>query len=96
MTWPGAPRWEADNLLSYGTAMRTVCHRCWASLVESFSGMSTALLIAIFHSLRFEIPPTWRAKPPYLYPLGTRWPSYSSRRATMKVLEPTSKRENYV
>jgi hypothetical protein len=29
--------------------------------------------------LRFETPPTWRARPPYLYPSGTGWSSYNTR-----------------
>jgi hypothetical protein len=29
--------------------------------------------------LRFETPPTWRARYPYLYPPGTGWHSYSPR-----------------
>jgi hypothetical protein len=31
-----------------------------------------------FNCLRFETPPTWRARSPYLYPPGTGWPSYST------------------
>jgi hypothetical protein len=31
----------------------------------------------IFYWLRFEIPPTWRARSPYLYPPGTWWPGYT-------------------
>jgi hypothetical protein len=30
-----------------------------------------------FNSLRFEIPPTWKARSPYLYPPGNVWPSYT-------------------
>jgi hypothetical protein len=29
--------------------------------------------------LRFETPPTWRARSPYLYRPGTGWPSYNRR-----------------
>jgi hypothetical protein len=55
-----------------------------------------------FYCLRFKTPPTWRARSLYLYPLGTGWPSYSSRhcapfslphttcRATVEVFDPAS------
>jgi hypothetical protein len=58
----------------------------------------------IFYCLRFETPPTWRARSPYLYPPGKRWPSYTPRhwvpfssppttcRATVEVFEPDSTR----
>jgi hypothetical protein len=54
----------------------------------------------IFYFLRFETPPTWRARSPYLHPPGTRWPSYTprhwvtfsspptTRRATVEVFDP--------
>jgi hypothetical protein len=57
-----------------------------------------------FYQLRFEIPLTWRARSPYLYPLGRRWSSYTprhwipfsspptARRATVEVFEPASTR----
>jgi hypothetical protein len=31
----------------------------------------------IFYCLKFETPPTWRARSPYLYSSGTGWPSYT-------------------
>jgi hypothetical protein len=34
----------------------------------SFSSPSPVRLMTIFYSLRFQTPPTWRAKSPYLYP----------------------------
>jgi hypothetical protein len=36
-------------------------------------------LMTIFYCLRFETPPTWRARSPYLYPPGTGEPSYAPR-----------------
>jgi hypothetical protein len=57
-----------------------------------------------FYCLRFEIPSTWRAWSPYLYPPGTGWPSYTPRhwvpfssppttcRVTMKLFDPASTR----
>jgi hypothetical protein len=61
-------------------------------------------LVTIFYCLKLETPPTWRARPPYLYPPGTGWPSCShrhwvpfslppTRRATMEVFDPASTRE---
>jgi hypothetical protein len=59
-------------------------------------------LTTILHRHRFQTP--WRARPFYLYPPGTGWPSYTprhwdpfsspptTRRATVEVFEPTSKR----
>jgi hypothetical protein len=77
---------------------------CWSSPAPTFLGPSPAGLVAIFYCLRFETPPTWRARSPYLYLPGTGWPSYTprhwvpfsspttTRRATMEVFEPASTR----
>jgi hypothetical protein len=35
--------------------------------------------ITTFYCLRFETPPTWRARSPYLYHPGTGWPSYTPK-----------------
>jgi hypothetical protein len=37
------------------------------SPAQSYSGRSPVGLMTIFHCLRFETPPTWRARSPYLY-----------------------------
>jgi hypothetical protein len=50
-----------------------------ASPAQSFLGPSPAGLVTISYCLRFETPPTWRARSPYLYPPGTGWPSYTPR-----------------
>jgi hypothetical protein len=52
---------------------------CWASPAQSFLSLNPAGLVTIFYSLRFETPPTWRARSPSLYPPGTGWPSYTAR-----------------
>jgi hypothetical protein len=44
---------------------------CWPSPALSFSGPSPAGFVTIFYCLRFETPPTWRIRSPYLYPQGT-------------------------
>jgi hypothetical protein len=41
---------------------------CWSSPAQSFSGSSPLGLATIFYCLRFETPPTWRARLLYLYP----------------------------
>jgi hypothetical protein len=54
-----------------------------------------------------RLPPTWRARSPYLYPQGTRWPSYTprhwlpfssphmTRRTTVEVFKPASTRGDW-
>jgi hypothetical protein len=61
-----------------------------------------------FYCLRFETPPTWRARSLYLYPPGTVWPSYTPRHwvpfssppttcsARVGIFEPTSTRASTV
>jgi hypothetical protein len=44
---------------------------CWSSPAQSFSVPSSMELMTIFYGLRFETPPTWRARSLYLYPPGT-------------------------
>jgi hypothetical protein len=51
---------------------------CWFSPAQWFSRPSPAGLV-IFYCLRFETPPTRRARFPYLYSPGTWWPSYTPR-----------------
>jgi hypothetical protein len=58
----------------------------------------------IFYPLRFETPPTLRARFPYLYPPGTGWPGYNprhwvpfsssstTRRARVEIFESASAR----
>jgi hypothetical protein len=92
----GRPLWPEDRSVAYNC--------CWSSPAQSFSGPSSTGLITMFYCLRFETPPNWRARFPYLYALGTGWPSYTSRqwvpfssppttrRATVELFEPASKR----
>jgi hypothetical protein len=58
--------------------------------------------MTIFYRLRFETPPTWRARSLYLHPPGTGWSSYiprhwvpfssplTTRRVTAEVFDPAS------
>jgi hypothetical protein len=39
-----------------------------------------------------RLPPTWRARSPYLYPLGTGWPSYTPRHWVSLSSLPTTRR----
>jgi hypothetical protein len=50
---------------------------CWVSPAQPFSGTGRAGLMTILYCLRFETPPTWKARFPYLYPPGTGWPIYT-------------------
>jgi hypothetical protein len=59
--------------------MYLVYNCCWSSTAQSFSGLSPAGLMTTFYCIRFETPPTWRARSPYLFPSGRWWPSYTPR-----------------
>jgi hypothetical protein len=98
--------WFADVGRSLWWEDRSVVYNCcWSSPAQSFPGPSHTGVMTIFYCLRFEIPPTWRARSPYLYPPGTGWPNYALRhwvhfsspptnhRATVEVLEPASTRD---
>jgi hypothetical protein len=65
----GRPLWRGDGPVVYNC--------CWPSPALSFSGASPTGFMAIFCCLRFETPPNWRARSPYIYPSGTRWASYT-------------------
>jgi hypothetical protein len=65
---------------------------CWSSPAQSFSGPNPAGLMTIFYCLKFETPPTWRARSPYLYPPGTEWPGYNPRHWVPFWSTPTTRR----
>jgi hypothetical protein len=54
--------------------MSVVYNCCWSSPAQSFSYPSHAGLTTTFYCLRFETPPTWRARSPYLYLPGQSGP----------------------
>jgi hypothetical protein len=68
-------------------------------------GSESCGTLPTFYSLRFETPPTCRARSPYLYSPGTGWPSHNprhwvpfsspptTRRATVEVFESASTRD---
>jgi hypothetical protein len=113
-SWCQAPIWglrpdfyycqTVAGLLMWALSLtrERVCRLQLLLTEQSFLGPSPAGLVTIFYCLRFETPPTWRARSPCLYPLGTRWPSYTprhwvpfswpptTRRAMVEVFEPAS------
>jgi hypothetical protein len=74
----GGPLWLEDGSVVYNC--------CWPSPAQSFSSPSPAT----FYCLRFETPPTWRTRSPYLYPPGTGWPSYTPRHRVHFSSPPTT------
>jgi hypothetical protein len=76
--------WREDGSVVYNS--------CWASPAQSLSGPSHARLITTFYYLRFETPQTWRARSPYLYPPGRRWPGYTPRHWVPFSFPPTTRR----
>jgi hypothetical protein len=50
------PLWWEDVIVVYNC--------CWPSPAQSFSDLGSAGLVTIFYWLKFEIPPTWRARFP--------------------------------
>jgi hypothetical protein len=46
---------------------------------EVILGSESSGFMTTFYYLRFETPPTWRARSPYLYPTETGWSSYTPR-----------------
>jgi hypothetical protein len=70
----------------------TIYNCCWSTPTQSFLGTSSAGLMTIFYCLRFETPPTWRTRSPYLYPPGTVWPGYTPRHWVPISSPPTTRR----
>jgi hypothetical protein len=61
-----------------GYSSRSVDYNCcWSSPVQSFSGPNPVGLMTIFYYLRFETPPIWSVKRPYLYTIGRGWLIYT-------------------
>jgi hypothetical protein len=60
--------------------------------VLSLSGPSPAGIVAMFYCLRFETPPTWRARSPYLYPPGRGCSGYTPRHRVPFSSPPTTSR----
>jgi hypothetical protein len=62
------------------------------SPAKSFSDPTPARLMTIFYCLKFEAPPTWRARSPYLCSPGTEWPSYIPRHWVPFSSSPTTRK----
>jgi hypothetical protein len=82
--------WCAMPSLTRGRVCSIQFH--WPSSAQLFSGPSPALLMTIFYCLRFENPPTRRARSPSLHPLGTGCPSYTPRHWVLFSSPPTTHR----
>jgi hypothetical protein len=59
---------------------------------QSFSSPSPPGIMTTFYCLRFNTPPTWKARSPYLYPPGTGWPSYTPTHQVPFLSPPTTHR----
>jgi hypothetical protein len=91
-------------LLMWGALSDEINGLPFTIAAQSFLGPSPTGIVTILYCLRFEIPPTWRARSPYLYLPGTGWRSYTprywvpfsssstTRRAMVEVFEPASTR----
>jgi hypothetical protein len=62
--------------LTRGRVCNLLYNSFWALPEQSLLGRSPAEFTAIF-TVSSGPPPTWRARFPYLYPPGIRWPSYT-------------------
>jgi hypothetical protein len=100
------------NACGYSLYVTMSLTRGWGCRLQLLLVIASAVILGsksrgthdIFYCLRFEIPPTWRARSPYLCPPETGWPSYTlrhwvpfssprrTRRATVEVFEPASTR----
>jgi hypothetical protein len=66
----GCPLWREDGSVIYCTIASGPCQRNHFG-VEVPQNSDHILLSHL------KLPPTWRARSLYLYPPGTRWPSYT-------------------
>jgi hypothetical protein len=65
------PLWQEDGSVIYNC--------CWFSPAQAFSGQSPMGPMTTFYYLKFETPPTWMARSPYLYSPGLEWPGNTPR-----------------
>jgi hypothetical protein len=107
--WCKTPFGTQDQILVNVRELRSFF--MWGALSDERTGLSfttAAVLISRDHILLYQIrdSPTLRARSPYLYPPGTRWPSYTprhwvpfsspptTRKATVEVFESVSTRSS--
>jgi hypothetical protein len=62
--------------LTRGQVYNLLYNSFWA-LQSSHSWVEVSQNSRPYFTVSSETPPTWRARFPYLYPPGTRWPSYT-------------------
>jgi hypothetical protein len=92
-SWPQAP-WDSRrafffqlNTCFHSPYVTFSLTRGWVCSIQLLLAFASTLILRsdsrgtrdIFYSLKFETPPTWRARFPYLYPPGTGWSSYTPR-----------------
>jgi hypothetical protein len=73
-----------ERLLSESCSLVSVGCPVWREDGLAVCSPSRAEPVTILN-VSSETPPTWRARIPYLYPTGTRWPSYNPCRSTVEV-----------
>jgi hypothetical protein len=95
------------NTCGYSPFVTSSLTRVWVCRLQLLMGLASAVILGSY-CLRFETPPTWRNRPPYLYPPGTGCPRYvprhwvpfssppTTRRAAVEVFEHASTREGLV
>jgi hypothetical protein len=104
------------NTCGYSPYVTSSLRRGWACRLQLLLVLSSAVIVRSetrgtmtpFYCLRFETPPTWRTRFPYLYPTGTDWPGYtprhwvpfssppSIRRVTVEMFDPGSTRGEWI
>jgi hypothetical protein len=73
------------NTFGYSPYVTSSLMRGWVCRLQLLLGLASAVILSsesrgtmtIFYCLRFETPPTWRTRSPYLYPPWTGWPGYA-------------------
>jgi hypothetical protein len=88
------------NTSGYSPHVTTSLMRGWVCRLHLLLVLASAVILGskscgthdIFYCLKFETPPTWRARSPYLYPPGIGWPSYTPRHWVPFSSPPTTRR----
>jgi hypothetical protein len=123
LSWCKAPIWgprqdfcychPVAGLLTWGPLSDERMGRSFTTAGGPRQGSHSGVRVArdswpYFTVSRFETPPTWRARSPYLYLRGTEWHRFAPRnwvpypsppmirRATVEVFEPASTRALHV
>jgi hypothetical protein len=97
------------NPCGYSPSVTSSLTKGWVCCLQLLLGLASAVLLGpsptgLNHILLSDLrlPPTWRARSPYLHPPGTGWPDYTprhwvpflspptTRRATVEIFDPAS------